>query len=178
MAFSIPHDSQVDTLQEGSDFFGKEPTWQSAVSGVKCDDSVRLSHFLGEDTRATSGVITCTCHSAILSNLFPHHPYRMVRNRGEREAGVHALVGCSVLSILIVNGLSPCVNSISPESHPSPLIKIYSVHTCLMGTSTNPALYGVLDSQWRPGVPMSVALGTKRDSKSAGDRQGVRPGGL
>lgn len=137
-----------------------------------------LSHFLGEDTRATSGVITCTCHSAILSNLFPHHPYRMVRNRGEREAGVHALVGCSVLSILIVNGLSPCVNSISPESHPSPLIKIYSVHTCLMGTSTNPALYGVLDSQWRPGVPMSVALGTKRDSKSAGGWQGVRPGGL
>lgn len=102
----------------------------------------------------------------------------MVRNRGEREAGVHALVGCSVLSLPIVNGLSPCVNSSSPESHPRPLIKIYSVHTCLMGTSTNPALYGVLDSQWRPGVPMSVALGTKRDSKSAGGWQGVRPGGL
>lgn len=128
--------------------------------------------------RATSRVITCTCHIAILLNLFPHHPYRMVQNRGEREAGVHVLVGCSVLSLPTVDGLSPCVNSSSPERPPRPLIKIYSVHTCLMGTSTNPALYGVLDSQWRTGAAVSVALGTKRDdSKSAGGWQGIRPGG-
>lgn len=105
-------------------------------------------------------------------NLFPHHPYRMVQNRGEREAEVHALAGCSVLSLPTVDGLSPCVNSSSPERPPRPLVKIYSVHTCLMGTSTNPALYGVLDSQWRTGAAVSVALGTKRDCKSAGGWQG------
>lgn len=31
-----------------------------------------LSRFLGEDTESNFSVITCTCHSAILSNLFPH----------------------------------------------------------------------------------------------------------
>lgn len=42
----------------------------------------------------------------------------------------------------------------------------------------NPALYGVLESQWRTDVPMSVSLGTKRVSKSDGGWEEIRPGRL